>query len=827
MGKTSAVLFILLGLAASTCAANLLVNGDFETGNTSGWTQFVFGESSPVDVTAVSDPVHGGSYAAKIDATGGREGGIQQSFAAVVNKNYRVTFWYKGSSLYWARDRRGGTDPGGVGWNGLPDAADWTEVTYEFEALDPLCTVFFDVWDAVAYLDDITCEQFIRQEGIIEGTVTDSASGNPIKGVAVATDTGGFSATTDDSGFYQMTVVPVGTYTLQFRRWNYQDLDVPNVQVQPEQTTTQNAQMILKPTGGVGGTVTKATGGAMEGARCWLSTPEVMADATDSAGDYEITGVPVGTYTLTCRKPGYVAQTREIAIEEGVTKDEDFALEWRVIPPGNRVVNGGFETGSMDPWVEWCGTHFTAHQDYDPNCNYGDTFVMEGGAGSTHPIVVSGEGTGGSYAVKAGIYGDAPEVPAWGCTGGVCQQFYVEPGKYYQVTASFKGYTTIPANVSTFSTGVGLVDRAFDPGVYENSETQPPPNVDDLFRMVSSNSNATQMLQNIPEPERWWHNLMSLRSTEYHSLADWDWTPISEWLAPRNYLAGDVRRATDDVMTVVLWTSAINWEWVGHEVALFDDVQVVEVAGPGGIRLGDISKVDITAPYEDFPEVTPQVEVSITDANPKVVTGRFNDPANLTSYYCYIEELDRSAGIRVELPDLNAVQIGEKIALTGTLGATAFVSMEPYVYRLMERTITPYAGTVQVISSANEVPAPVQVVLRNVSAKFPYLDPFADSYAPGNTGLLASVTGRATAFYESNNVIWLLIDDQSGKLVWLRNVPYDEAPDPENSEGYGFVGKYVTGTGVIGIGPTIPGPDPAMVVQIREERILEDFEVLQ
>jgi len=81
--------------------------------------------------------------------------------------------------------------------------------------------------------------------GILQGTVTDDVTLNPIIGANVYADDGlgnTGSTVTNGSGFYSMAL-PAGTYTVSFTASGYQNLDIPSVVVTDGGTTTQDAAM--------------------------------------------------------------------------------------------------------------------------------------------------------------------------------------------------------------------------------------------------------------------------------------------------------------------------------------------------------------------------------------------------------------------------------------------------------------------------------------------------------------------------------------------------------------------------------------------------------
>ncbi len=97
-----AMLCTLLPLGAvvfAEDASDFVVNGDFETGDLTGWKSGYNGEIQ-------SDIVHGGSYAHKTTNTASKYQGMMQQnpISVVPNSDYTVTFWY-----YYEGDNATGT----------------------------------------------------------------------------------------------------------------------------------------------------------------------------------------------------------------------------------------------------------------------------------------------------------------------------------------------------------------------------------------------------------------------------------------------------------------------------------------------------------------------------------------------------------------------------------------------------------------------------------------------------------------------------------------------------------------------------------------------
>ena len=692
---------------------------------------------------------------------------------------------------------------------------------------------------AEAFLDEVVVEE-VNAAFSVYGKVKDASTNQPIAGAVVTISAGG-SATTNATGDYTIYYPDAGACNVTVTAAHYYD-SVVAANLTARSDNLLNLFVTPKPTGTLTGTISDSSG-PVPNADVWTDTGGYSTKANGS-GVYTIQ-VEAGSYMVSATAPGYETATAPATVYTGQPTVCNLTLTLRYVNPANALTNGDFEGGTVEPWTVWAATHFTDHRRYDPTCpHYVDQWVGD----TLTASLVPGQGVGGSTGAWLGLV----EGTGWGACGGLRQECYVTPGKWYRARAAFRG--EVAPDALDYQVGIGLMNGRFDPGVYAEI-ANPPAHVDDVVLMVAHPDQyfGSQPSPPLPEPQRWWHNLMEVRSRQYDGISSWDWESTMDYIAPRNYLVSGIKQATGDRMTVALYSLMLQWDRPSRtEYGIFDDVVLEEVPPPGGVAdLGDISRCDFTPPYAVFPEGVPQMEVDLSNsANAKVVTGVFTEPNVLTQRYCYIEELNRSTGIRVDLPEDAVVSVGDTITLVGILGWTSTTVQDPqdpetFIFKNLERRIIADLGSVQVVNSDQVLPAPLFTTNRDMSAKYRFLNPMGDTQGPANAGLLGTVCGRVLNFYESGDVIWLQIDDgtrtetriehedgsveviMKPKEVWLRNAPYDEAPDPDDPNSYGFLGKYVTGTGVIGISLTVPAGYPVMVVQIRDESITDDFAVLQ
>jgi chitinase len=138
----------LLPAANAVAATNLVNNGDFESGSTSGW-------SCPSTASVVSSPVHGGSHALTAAPTGSDTGQCSQTVAVAPNSAYTLSAWVEGSYVYLGDTGTGTTDTST--WT--PGAASYSQLSVNFTtgAGTTSVTVYLHGWYAqpAYFADDV------------------------------------------------------------------------------------------------------------------------------------------------------------------------------------------------------------------------------------------------------------------------------------------------------------------------------------------------------------------------------------------------------------------------------------------------------------------------------------------------------------------------------------------------------------------------------------------------------------------------------------------------------------------------------------------------
>lgn len=118
LSATLAALILALSAltAGSAGAANLLVNPGFEAGSLSGWTC--------AGATAVTTPVHGGSYALAGTAAGADYAQCSQTVSVQPNTTYTLSAWVRGNPVYL------GVTGGASTWSGDSGAYNQLRLTF-------------------------------------------------------------------------------------------------------------------------------------------------------------------------------------------------------------------------------------------------------------------------------------------------------------------------------------------------------------------------------------------------------------------------------------------------------------------------------------------------------------------------------------------------------------------------------------------------------------------------------------------------------------------------------------------------------------------------
>lgn len=169
---------------------------------------------------------------------------------------------------------------------------------------------------------------FVSLDSGIEGTVTDKATGDPVKNATITVEPGGRQVVTKEDGTFTTRLAP-GTYTVKVTAFGYETESVTDVQVSEGSFATADVALTARPTGQISGTATlELSGGKMPGVTVRvLGVPTDLSAQTGTDGTYTITGVPEGTYRVAATHPMYRGSDPvEVTVTAGQTATADFTF---------------------------------------------------------------------------------------------------------------------------------------------------------------------------------------------------------------------------------------------------------------------------------------------------------------------------------------------------------------------------------------------------------------------------------------------------------------------------------------------------------------------
>ena len=140
---------------APVAGGNLIVNGDFETGDATGWETW---QSTVINADAAKD----GSYGANLIGNGGWGGMLNQTVKVEAGKEYKLSFWIyvvKTGVNIQVKDGSGKGIEGAGGWF---DASNQGKVI-EWTFIAPDDTVFLNLCGSGASAEDVYVDNFVLE----------------------------------------------------------------------------------------------------------------------------------------------------------------------------------------------------------------------------------------------------------------------------------------------------------------------------------------------------------------------------------------------------------------------------------------------------------------------------------------------------------------------------------------------------------------------------------------------------------------------------------------------------------------------------------------
>ncbi len=203
---------------------------------------------------------------------------------------------------------------------------------------------FRGVWDVAMFpsgtfiASDITGGLFVFRAdpdyGTVRVDVTDGM-GNPVRdadvvrvGAAVPPGGagGGDSTRTQVRGYARLALAP-GAHVLRIAKFGFTTVSLP-LTVTRGSRATHAVTLLPAAASPVAGMVVRADDGAPVAAAVVSPPGAPWRGVSDAAGRYEAGAVPVGSYRATCLRAGYAPVERDIVVEAGADRTDD----WELLP---------------------------------------------------------------------------------------------------------------------------------------------------------------------------------------------------------------------------------------------------------------------------------------------------------------------------------------------------------------------------------------------------------------------------------------------------------------------------------------------------------------
>jgi hypothetical protein len=236
-----------------------------------------------------------------------------------------------------------------------------------------------------------------QPSGTLEGTVTDSVSGDAIAGADIDVAPLGASTTTDANGHYSL-ILPVGDYDVTASSFGYTPLTQPAT-ITDGGTTTLDFALDPSPRHQVSGTVSDADGNPIPNATVTILGTPIPPATTGADGSYSFASVPEGTYSVRaeagrCNDP----QTQQLVVDGDETlnftlpqRSDSFGYFCQIVPvswiDANTVLPLTGDDASVQvslpfPFTFYGQTHNTAHVATNgflnflaPNATFGNSAI--------------------------------------------------------------------------------------------------------------------------------------------------------------------------------------------------------------------------------------------------------------------------------------------------------------------------------------------------------------------------------------------------------------------------------------------------------------------
>lgn|GEM_PF-3384865 len=169
--------------------------------------------------------------------------------------------------------------------------------------------------------------------GTIFGVITEAITGYSVSQVSVTTTNSSSSVTTDVDGYFQISNVVPGDYTLIATRRGFEN---KSISVSVAAGLETKADFVLDQLRGVrvvGSVRDKISKQLIDGAIV-SSTPFVGSDLTDTLGRFSLKNIIPGTYTFTASIGEYLPASNQVVVENG---RDSVVVSFDVVPIFGRI----------------------------------------------------------------------------------------------------------------------------------------------------------------------------------------------------------------------------------------------------------------------------------------------------------------------------------------------------------------------------------------------------------------------------------------------------------------------------------------------------------
>ena len=165
--------------------------------------------------------------------------------------------------------------------------------------------------------------------GTLSGTVTSSATGDPVVGATIhAVGPDDRTTTTADDGTYTLRL-PVGTYSVTASSFGYASQTADGVDISEGNTTTHDFALVAAPSGSLHGHVLDNHGRPVADVTVTITGTPIPSTTTDGSGAYDFASVPNGEYDVTAGGNGCLSDATDHVVVNGSTT-HDFGLLQKV-----------------------------------------------------------------------------------------------------------------------------------------------------------------------------------------------------------------------------------------------------------------------------------------------------------------------------------------------------------------------------------------------------------------------------------------------------------------------------------------------------------------